>query len=186
MSSPPNAAPAAHGWSTYFVIGITMVALGAMAVPEPDPPPAVQQLSPERIELEQALARGLETWRAALQQYRERHATFPGFQPGREGARLHGPLDASRILPQLLMSTDVWGNSGPLGHPGFPHRPCLSGGAPLNPVNGLATLHVLGPDEAFAPEADGSTGWVYKPSSGEIRVNAPGAVAVTGQPYWEL
>jgi hypothetical protein len=163
-----------------------MTGLGAMAVPRPEPEPALERLVPAVIEREQALVRALETWRAALQNYRERHAVFPGFQPGREGALLHGALDDARILPQLLLSTDAWGNTGAVGMSGFPHRPCFTSGVPANPINELSTLRVLGASDAFAATADGTTGWVYKPSTGEIRLNAPGTVAITGLPYWEL
>lgn len=184
---PQRAAAATQpGWPVYFVVGVTMTALGAMAVPRPEPEPAITRILPATIEREQALVRALETWRAALQSYREHHAVFPGFQPGRAGALMHGPLDESRIVPQLVLSTDAWGNTAAIGMSGFPHRPCLSNGAPVNPVNGLATLRVLDADDAFAATADGATGWVYKPSTGEIRLNAPGSVAVTGLPYWEL
>lgn len=173
-------------WPAYFFVGVTMTALGAMAVPRPAPPPAIERILPAVIEREQALVRALETWRAALQHYREHHAVFPGFEPGREGAILHGAIDEARIVPQLVLSTDAWGNTGAVGMSGFPNRPCFDAGVPANPINGLSTLRVLGPSDAFAATADGATGWVYKPSTGEIRLNAQGTVAVTGLPYWEL
>jgi hypothetical protein len=184
MPNPP-AAPTSN-WVVWTMLGVTLATLGAMAVPQRKPVPALLRLSPETIEREQALVRAIEDWRLALQTYRTHHAVFPGHQPGRAGGYLHGPVDATRVLPQLLLSTNAWGMPGPIGMSGFPHRPCLSNGVPSNPINELSTLRVLGPQQAFPAQADDSTGWVYKPSTGELRANASGAVELTGQPYWEL
>ena len=45
-------------------------------------------------------------------------------------------------------------------------------GLPENPVNGKATWKFLGPGEAFT--ADGTTGWLYQPSTGLVKANVAG------------
>jgi hypothetical protein len=44
---------------------------------------------------------------------------------------------------------------------------------PRNPWNGRDTIRRLPPDAPWPRAFDGVTGWVYRPSTGEIRANVP-------------
>jgi hypothetical protein len=44
---------------------------------------------------------------------------------------------------------------------------------PANPVNSLGTFKMLGPADPFT--ADGTTGWLYQPSTGAIKPNIVGS-----------
>ncbi len=45
---------------------------------------------------------------------------------------------------------------------------------PTNPFNGRATVTIITDDEPFPTEADGSSGWIYKPATKEIRLDRQG------------
>lgn len=51
---------------------------------------------------------------------------------------------------------------------------------PANPWNGSPTLRVLAPDAPWPARFDGGTGWIYRPSTGEIRANVPDEIAASG------
>lgn len=44
---------------------------------------------------------------------------------------------------------------------------------PKNPWNGRDTIHRLPPDAPWPRSTDGSAGWLYRPSTGEIRADVP-------------
>ena len=54
---------------------------------------------------------------------------------------------------------------------------------PKNPVNQLATINVM-PTNSGRPVFDEDTGWVYVPTSGEVRANLTG-LDTQGTPYAE-
>lgn len=43
---------------------------------------------------------------------------------------------------------------------------------PVNPFNGLDTIHLIGNTDVFS--ATGDDGWVYQPATGDIRIDWPG------------
>lgn len=60
------------------------------------------------------------------------------------------------------------------------------GGVPRNPINGLATVRFLASSDPWPKLADDSTGWVYRPATGEIRANCVGNAFGSGPEYWDL
>lgn len=57
---------------------------------------------------------------------------------------------------------------------------------PTNPVNGLSTLRVLLPGESLPPAADGRSGWILDPRTGELRANARGRLLADGPDLYDL
>ena len=45
---------------------------------------------------------------------------------------------------------------------------------PVNPLNNLSTVQMLGDGESFPAEADDSHGWIYKAATSEIRADSSG------------
>lgn len=185
--APPSEAPRSPTRTEYSLVVLMMGTLGIIAVPAPNNAQRPEsRVSAQQVEREQQLARALEDWRSALQSYREQHACFPGYAPGREGGWLHGALSESDFWTQIRGWTDVWGNASPSALSALPHRPCLTNGVPVNPWNGLTSVRLVADGEQFGEHADGATGWVFKPATGELRANCAGAALGTGVRYWDL
>ncbi|MFA5554160.1 MAG: hypothetical protein WCZ89_00405 [Phycisphaerae bacterium] len=55
---------------------------------------------------------------------------------------------------------------------------------PNNPFNGRRDMIMLGNNESFPAEASGTTGWIYKPATQEIRLNQPGNDS-QGEKYYD-
>jgi hypothetical protein len=161
---------------------VAALLLVVAAVPRPAPPhdDAVDRRTRE-------LRLALADLRAAIADYELDHSTWPGHPPdpleldGRESA-------AARFERQLTGTTGRRGEplaSGPdEATPRF--GPYLPFALPADPINGLATLRVLGADEPWPERADGTTGWIYRPATGEIRANAVGTADATGVRYDQL
>lgn len=60
------------------------------------------------------------------------------------------------------------------------------GGVPANPINGLTTVRFLAALDPWPVAADDTSGWVYRPSTGEIRANCTGNAFGSGPAYWDL
>lgn len=54
---------------------------------------------------------------------------------------------------------------------------------PDNPFNDLNGIQIIPNDSSFPAEPDGTGGWIYKPSTKEIRINWPGTDS-QGQTYY--
>jgi len=116
-----------------------------------------------------ALQANLGVLRASLEFYKLQHGgKYPGYPV--EG----GAPTATLTERQLLHASARGGATADPGTTGFPFGPYLKERVPLNPINGLHTIRIIVDDEAFPAEADGSSGWVYKPAIGKIRPNSTG------------
>ena len=164
-------------------VALAAGALGLMAVPLAPSAAEARSASDARAV---ALVARLRECRAALQAYRDDHAVFPGYAPGHAGLCVHGPIDALAFERQLAQPSDVWGRTAPAAFTGYAFGPYLPEGLPANPLNGLASTRLLADGERFSAEADGSTGWVFQPASGELRANARGALPGSTASVWEL
>jgi len=151
---------------TLFVL-ISGLLYFCVALPIPGPRREVAQLERQFVEVQLVLTE----IRAVLADFRADHGIWPG--QGRDG---HG--DPSLLEDQITHPT---GSDGVVLRPhsvgGRPERargPYRNGGVPSNPVNGLSSVRFLRADEPWPQEADGLTGWLYRPATGEIRANLPG------------
>jgi hypothetical protein len=55
-----------------------------------------------------------------------------------------------------------------------------------NPLNGRSSVRFLKPDEPWPLEGDDSSGWLYRPATGEIRANSPGKSTWTGTRFLDM
>jgi len=120
----------------------------------------------------------IEELRAATEEYRRDHGTWPGSVPnvGPPGA-MQVPSSPFWLERQLTLASDAGGAVVPRSEPDYPYGPYLLGGLPVNPINALADVRVLAPGEAMPASPDGESGWIYSPTSGEWRANSAGASA---------
>lgn len=156
----------------YALVATVMGTLGVMAVPQGEQDAGVLQGSAVTRQVEL----GLQDFRDAIVDYRVDHGVFPGYTPGAPNLQLHGPISKYDLRAQLTAWTDVWGNSSYSWMPRYEYGPYLLYGMPENPRNGLASVRLIDDGEDFPADADGRTGWLYKPETGEVRLNALGEV----------
>jgi len=76
---------------------------------------------------------------------------------------------AAELAQKLTNKTDIQGNVDPTGEFG----PYILGQLPANPYNGLRTVKASAgsPMTLSSENPDGSTGWIYDESTGDIKVN---------------
>ena len=102
---------------------------------------------------EAAAREDLQLLRGAIELYAARHAGVP---PGYEGTNQSSEPTAERFQNQMTVEDR-----------------CLLQ-MPENPFNNLNRVRIIGNEEAFPTEATGHDGWIYQPSTKNIRVDWPG------------
>lgn len=117
--------------------------------------------------------------RNSLEFYRTNHTgKYPGYPVG------GGTPTEALTTAQLTLSSKSDGSTAAVGTAGFDYGPYIRENIPENPVNGLATIMVLGDAAAF-PAADDTTGWIYQPKTGKLRANSSGK-APSGKLYFDF
>lgn len=111
------------------------------------------------------LAMDLNLLRRFIPVYTSQHLEVPPGYPG--GNRSEAPTEDA-FVAQATLSSDIDGQTAARGTPGFRLGPYLSN-VPVNPFNKLDTVEVLADDADFPAMPDDSSGWIYKPTTGEIR-----------------
>jgi hypothetical protein len=137
------------------------------------------EVQAERRLVETRLA--LAELRAVLADYHADHGRWPG-----QGAR---EVSARLLHEQLSLPTDRAGRVLIWQQPRQRTQATLGpyrDGVPANPSNGLATTRFLAADEAWPAEADGTTGWIYRPATGEVRANTPGRASPQAPRFYDL
>lgn len=106
----------------------------------------------------------LDDLRAAIAKAHLERGTWPGLA-GRVDRSAQGSASEAQPTPERVV--DCIERS--LGHE-----------LPANPWNGSSSLRVVAPDAPWPSRFDGATGWIYRPSTGEIRANVPDEVSASG------
>lgn len=106
-----------------------------------------------------ALKENLQQIRTQIDLYRFQH----------NGA-LPGP-SATNVSDQLTKASKADGTTAAVGTAGYPFGPYLLGQFPANPFNGLNTISV-----GTTQLKDGTTGWWFNSTTGEIRANVADTV----------
>ncbi len=112
-----------------------------------------------------ALQATLTNVRKAIDCYYAEHGKYPGYTPGTDTP------DGDKFVDQLLMYTNVAGETkSTYGNP-YLYGPYLRKPFPVNPTNNLDTVHVKAMP-ADADPAEGSVGWVAVLSHGYFGISA--------------
>lgn len=128
----------------------------------------------------------LQKLRGAVSDYRFDHGSWPGLTVGAPRDTAAVETRARLLERQLAEHSDVAGRTSAEPHPGFPLGPYLDGQVPENPIDGLASVRVLGEDEDWPELPDDSTGWIYQPRTGEVRANCRGFVPGSSLCFYDL
>ncbi|MEJ5259606.1 MAG: prepilin-type N-terminal cleavage/methylation domain-containing protein [Anaerohalosphaeraceae bacterium] len=111
----------------------------------------------------------LRIWRTQIELYKMQHG---GLAPG----YIKGPVNIAVSIDNQLVGTSD--ESGMARSDTVPAAPYLYGPylktIPKNPFNNLRTITYVGDNETFESKADGKSGWLYKRSTADIRLNWPG------------
>jgi len=129
---------------------------------------------------ESTLTTNLKLLRRFIPVYTSHHLEVPPGYP--DGDTTAAPTDQA-FRDQATLSSDAGGQTAPRGTPGFGRGPYLSK-LPRNPFNKLDTIQMVADGADFPVNPDASHGWIYKPATGEIRADTPGADGL-GRAYYD-
>jgi len=127
-----------------------------------------------------ALAQDLLMLRRSILIYKSQHLEVgPGYP---DGDTSQAPTEQA-FVEQITMASNVHGQTAPQGTPGFERGPYLMK-IPVNPFNTKNTVQILGDNEEFPSQADGSHGWIYKANTSEVRADNIGTDQL-GRAYYD-
>ena len=119
---------------------------------------------------ESALAHDLNMLRRFALIYKTQHREVgPGYP---NGDITQAPTEQA-FFDQMTMSSNPAGQTAAVGTPGFERGPYMMK-IPVNPLNNLSTVQMLGDADNFPANADNSHGWIYKASTSEVRSDSIG------------
>lgn len=128
-----------------------------------------------------ATVQNVQTIRAALDFYKVQHNDkYPGYPSTGTGA----PTEAL-FISQMTLASKKDSSTAAIGTAGYTLGPYLKTGVPVNPFNALATVKIVADGAAFPTAGDDTTGWVYKPQTGEFKANTA-AQTVDGQDVFDF
>ena len=120
---------------------------------------------------ESALAIEVQMLRRYVLVYTSQHLEVaPGYP---NGDTTQAPTEQA-FVDQIILASKSNGQTAAVGTPGFNRGPYLMK-LPVNPLNHLSTVQVLGDAENFPANADDSHGWIYKASTAEVRADSTGS-----------
>lgn len=129
---------------------------------------------------ESALAHDLQMLRRFVLIYKTQHLEVgPGYP---NGDTTQAPTELA-FIEQMTMSSNPAGQTAVVGTAGFERGPYLMK-IPVNPLNNLSTVQMLGNAEDFPANADNSHGWLYKASTSKVRSDSTGTND-SGKPYYD-
>jgi prepilin-type N-terminal cleavage/methylation domain-containing protein len=130
---------------------------------------------------ESALVCDLNMLRRFVLIYKSQHLEIgPGYP---DGDTTQAPTEQA-FLDQMTMSSNASGQTAAIGTPGFERGPYLMK-IPVNPLNHLSSVQMLGDADPFPANADNSHGWIYKASTSEVRCDSTGTND-SGKPYYDF
>jgi general secretion pathway protein G len=100
------------------------------------------------------------------------HSQHHDVSPGYPGGDVTQTATETDLVAQLTQFTDDQGHVSASASAAYRWGPYLTQ-MPDNPLNSLHSIKILGAPDTFT--ADGSTGWLYQPSSGLIMPNLTGS-----------
>ena len=112
---------------------------------------------------ESALVHDLQTLRGQIQLYKFQHN---GKWPGQ------GSTDPQDFVDAMVLSTDPDGTTGAVGTK--PLGPYFVGQLPPNPYSGARGVKIVTDVPGTTPDDSTTDGWIYNPSTGEIKANSTG------------
>ena len=127
-----------------------------------------------------ASIQNLQSLRSSVDLYKVQHSdTYPGYPVG------GGVPTATLFGDQMSLVTKKDSSSAALGTVGYPLGPYLKTGIPANPFNDLNTVMIIVDGGPMLAAGDDTTGWVFKPQTGELKCNSS-ATTAEGAKIWDF
>ena len=145
-----------------LIILIILSVMAAMVIPE------FQNNS--RQAKEAAARDNLRILRNAIEVYTAQHKDAA---PGYADSNTDGVPTRYVLASQLLLASNASGGLAAVGTSGYDLGPYLTA-IPENTLNNKVSFTIITNSAEMPSEADGDTGWIYKPATKEIRLNYPG------------
>ena len=143
-----------------LIVVVILGILAAIAVPKLS--------SASQVSRENTLKESLRLLRTQVGVYYTQHAdSYPGYPGGDTGQTPTGDT----FVHQMTQCTDSSGNVSANPSSVYKWGPYIQA-MPGNPVNYLGTITIIGPGAPMT--ADGTTGWLYQPSTGSVQPNVTG------------
>lgn len=168
----PKSAKAGFSLGELLIVVVVFAILAAVAVP--------RFTSSAEEAKASAVQANLGVLRSSLELYKLQHgAKYPGYP-------VDGGTPTSEIFTsQMLKSSQDDHSTAAVGTPGYPFGPYVQEVLPNNAANSLNSVLIIDDVTAFPTAADNTTGWVYKPLTGQIRANSTGRTP-SGARWFEL
>lgn len=155
------------------VLGTILTCVACLALYVAQAPAEKRDLDALRAQRAQAeLSWRLDELRAVIASYRSTHGTNPG--QGAGSSVDAGWFDRAYASSRASRAYDDAANAR------------LERGVPANPINGRSDVRFLANDEPWPVQADDGSGWLYKPSTGELRANCRGRCVDSTRDFYEL
>jgi hypothetical protein len=182
-----RAAPSSEWWvQITLCVVVTILLLAVIAVPKRND---FLEIKTSR-QMANDLLIALQKLRNSIGAYRFDHGTWPGTKPDMSVGEIQSDATKeamAQVLEQQLVGfSDVTGETSPLQNADCPLGPYLESHLPMNPIAGLASVHMLGDGEDWPEVPDETSGWIYQPRTGEVRANCRGLVPVSSLRFYDL
>lgn len=127
-----------------------------------------------------ATVQNVQTIRSALDFFKVQHGdTYPGYPVG------GGTPTEALTVNQLTLASKKDASTAAVGTSGYTLGPYLRNGVPANPFNNLKTVKIIADGATFPSAGDDTTGWVFKPQTGEFKANSS-TVMADGQKIFDF
>jgi prepilin-type N-terminal cleavage/methylation domain-containing protein len=127
-----------------------------------------------------ALATDIQLLNRFILVYKAHHLEVP---PGYPNGQTSSDPTEQAFIDQATLVSNTSGQTAAIGTSGYERGPYMER-IPINPLNKLRTIQMLGNGESFPSDGDNSHGWIYKASTGEIHADSPGTDE-NGKKYYE-
>ena len=155
-----------------LIVVVILGILAAMIVPKFS---NVSQLARQSM-----LADNMRMLRMQMAVFKSQHM---GVSPGYPDCDPAQAPTEDALVSYLTLASDQAGNLAAVGTDGFSYGPYFSVMLE-NPVNGKATVEIIGDAEAFPVAGDDSHGYIYQPSTLTLKCDTPG-IDENGKSFWD-